>query len=149
MTTPPWLAEVKVKEIHTDSVTPAIITNNLPEDLNLDETTSISATEEKEETTRIEAAAAKKPIVAAEASRPVFVSTGKKNFYINNTKPAGRTRVYQVSYAHRDKKLPQIEILTTKKVIAKAGILKTPRRLVIDLPNAIMDVPKTTLTVKE
>ena len=118
----------------------------LPDDLNLDETTPISKNIEKQATKAIEKKEAKTLKLDPTLTSPLFITTGKKNKYINNTnRPKGKCHIYQVSYRHQENKLPQVEILTTKKANPVINILPKPRRLVVDFKKTVIDTPKKKL----
>ncbi|MFC1478365.1 N-acetylmuramoyl-L-alanine amidase [Candidatus Margulisiibacteriota bacterium] len=135
---------IKKKSTKSDTKT------SLPSDLNLDETTAVSQEKEAAETAKIESKSKIEFLKVSEpAGRPAYLTTGKKKIYINNTKWPGLSRIYLVSYARRDNKDPQVEIMVTKKTAPKVGILTKPRRIVLDFEQTIMDTPKNILTPKQ
>ena len=139
---PVELPSIKTKNFK--AADPVPVKDHLPEDLNLDETTTVATEDENAEQKHIESKSATSNKNFSDVG-PVFISTDKKKIYINNTRGFDRPRVYQVSYAQRDEQLPQVEILTTQKIVPEVGVLLNPRRLVIDLPSTVMDAPKNEL----
>ncbi|MFH1429511.1 MAG: N-acetylmuramoyl-L-alanine amidase [Candidatus Margulisiibacteriota bacterium] len=138
----------KTIKTQNDTDHPTVNTKTyLPTDLNLDETTDIPKEKEAEETSKIESRAKIEFLKVSEpAGQPAYLSTGKKNIYINNTNWPGESRIYLASYAHRDNKDPQVEIMVTHKTTPEIGILPNPRRIVLDFPQTIMDTPTNDLT---
>jgi N-acetylmuramoyl-L-alanine amidase len=134
------------------------VTPALPEDLKIDlsvtpdivQTQNIvnqAPTSQTEEQVKEEDVPVVIPAQTGDSAEPVFISTGKKDFFINNTSLPAPTRIYQISYARRDGQKPQVEILTTGPVTPEKGVLKSPRRVVLDFPETILDTPMNILQI--